>query len=123
MRNPWPVLICFMLFCPIDIGKHIYEKLLDSNNTVGAFAHLFGGLAGLLFGFVVLKNLRVDKLERVIWWISISIYLIFMIIGLSVHVFCPDFFRITSGSDSINFLQYARSNLPTILDKIHVNNL
>jgi hypothetical protein len=118
MKNPIPQLIGFLVFCGIDVGIHVYRKHLNPNDGISASAHLFGGLTGLVFGIVVLKNLRVEIWQKVLWWISIFIYLVFMMVGLSVHVFCQDYFM---DKNSTNILVYARNYLPTMLDKIHVN--
>ena len=42
--------------------------------------HLGGAIAGLFLGIVILRNLEKKKCEKVVWWCSLIIYLIFIII-------------------------------------------
>jgi len=69
-------LIAFLLLASVDTGVAIYYRYIDPTDTkVGYVAHLAGATVGLLLGIVVLRNLRVRKWERVVWWCSLLVFL------------------------------------------------
>ena len=69
-------LIAFLLLASVDTGVAIYYRYIEEVDTkVGYVAHLAGATVGLLLGIVVLRNLRVRKWERVVWWCSLLVFL------------------------------------------------
>lgn len=59
---------------------------------VGYTAHLCGGLTGILIGIGVLRNLEQENWERVLWWISMALFAVFITFGIVVHMTCPEYF-------------------------------
>ncbi len=45
-------------------------------------AHLSGALSGLLLGLVVLRNLRVRRWERLLWWGALLAFLALFLAGI-----------------------------------------
>ncbi|XP_072381751.1 rhomboid-related protein 2-like isoform X1 [Diabrotica undecimpunctata] len=75
MSFPIAQLLVFLVIAGTDIGTSIYNRyVLDINEHIGYAAHFAGGLAGLLVGINVLRNLSVTRTERIIWWISMITY-------------------------------------------------
>lgn len=76
-----------------DVGTAIYDRyVLDRDQSVGYAAHFAGALAGLLVGINVLRNLQVKPWEKIVWWISISIYLFLMLGAIAWNIFYEDHF-------------------------------
>ena len=48
-------------------------------------SHIGGFVGGLILGKVVLKNFRVFKFERVVFWVSLVIFLLLVIGGIIVN--------------------------------------
>ncbi|KAG5671993.1 hypothetical protein PVAND_002157 [Polypedilum vanderplanki] len=94
-------LFVFVVFCGTDIGFSVYRHLTDPYDRVGYMAHLCGGIAGLLVGIGVLRNLNVRPYEKKIWWVAVTIYTALMITGICFHVFYPDYFLPSVVSASI----------------------
>jgi rhomboid-related protein 1/2/3 len=46
----------------------------------------------LLVGINVLRNLRVTSWEKKIWWISMCIYVILMLVAIAWNIFYTDYF-------------------------------
>ncbi|XP_056643128.1 rhomboid-related protein 2 [Diorhabda sublineata] len=79
MSFPIAQFLIFVLLAASDIGTSIYNRyVLDINEHIGYAAHFAGALAGLLVGINVLRNLKVTRTERIIWWISILTYGVLM---------------------------------------------
>ncbi|XP_070492524.1 rhomboid-related protein 2 isoform X3 [Chironomus tepperi] len=85
-------LFVFLVFCGTDIGFSVYRHITDPFDRVGYMAHLCGGIAGLLVGIGVLRNLNVRPYEKKLWWIAITLYSALMISGICFHIFNPDYF-------------------------------
>ena len=85
-------LLVFVIFCGTDVGFSIYRHLNDPYDRVGYMAHLCGGIAGLLVGIGVLRNLHVRSYEKKVWWVAVTLYVSLMIGGCCFHIFYPDYF-------------------------------
>jgi rhomboid-related protein 1/2/3 len=92
MRYACAQLFVFLVFIITDIGTSIDRHINDPNDSVGYIAHLCGGIAGLLVGIGVLRNLEQRRFERILWWVAVTIYTFLMIAGISIHIFYPDWF-------------------------------
>ena len=90
--NATAQLFVFLVFIITDIGTSIDRHFNDPTDSVGYIAHLSGGIAGLLVGIGVLRNLEVRRFERYLWWIAVTIYTLLMLTGISIHIFYPDWF-------------------------------
>ncbi len=75
MEFPALRLTAFLLLAGIDTGIAVYYRYVELNTKVGYVAHAAGAVVGLLLGIVVLRNLRVKTWERVIWWLSLILFL------------------------------------------------
>lgn len=70
----WRLLFIFVLV-GVDVGTAIYYRYIEGVDTkVGYAAHFAGAIAGLLVGVNVLRNLQEEKWEKVVWWISFTVY-------------------------------------------------
>ncbi|CAI2723327.1 unnamed protein product [Schistosoma spindalis] len=83
-------LILIILLGGGDTGLAIYARLKnpDKRTRVGFSAHFGGFIAGLLLGVVILRNLKVEKWEKVFFWICILFYVLFSIAAILFNVFC-----------------------------------
>lgn len=85
-------LFVFLIFCGTDLGLSVYRHMNDVHDQVGYVAHLCGAVAGLLVGIGVLRNLKVRRWERVLWWCAVTLYIILMVTGICIHVFYVNHF-------------------------------
>lgn len=70
----WRLLFIF-IFVGMDVGTDIYYHYIEGVETnIGHAAHFAGAIAGLLVGVNVLRNLQVEKWEKILWWISFTVY-------------------------------------------------
>lgn len=85
-------LFVFLIFCFTDLGTSIYRHVTEQNDKIGYVAHLCGAIAGLLVGIGVLRNLKVNKWERILWWFAVLVYFALMATGILIHIFYADYF-------------------------------
>lgn len=85
-------LFVFLIFCITDVGMSVYRHAYEMHDQVGYVAHLSGAVAGLLVGIGVLRNLKVRPWERALWWIAVTMYVVLMLTGISIHIFYRDHF-------------------------------
>lgn len=85
-------LFVFLCYIVIDIGSVLYRYFLQQHDQVSYMSHFCGALAGLLVGIGVLKNLKVRRWERWLWWFAVTVYILLMGSGICIHVFLTDYF-------------------------------
>jgi len=86
-------LLILLVLIFADVGTAIYNRyVLEMNESIGYAAHFFGALAGLLVGINVLRNLQVRQWEKIVWWVSISVYVILMLGAIAWNIFCVQCF-------------------------------
>ncbi|CAI4228814.1 unnamed protein product [Auanema sp. JU1783] len=74
-----------------DAGFAAYQRFFtDRTEKVSHLSHLGGFVAGLLLGVLLLRNFRKHRWERVIWWFSLTVFLI--LLSASIVLIC---FQIT----------------------------
>lgn len=94
MTFPVIQLVLFLLVTASDIGTAIYNRyVLDSEDHIGYVAHFAGGIAGLLVGLNVLRNLNITSSERIVWWISIVTYFFLMTVAVIWNLAWPEYFE------------------------------
>lgn len=86
-------LFVFVVFCATDIGVSTYRHFSDQNDKIGYMAHLCGGVAGLLVGIGVLRNLEERRWEKKLWWAAMTLYFALMLTGMAIHIFYPEMFK------------------------------
>ncbi|CAG0900320.1 unnamed protein product [Cyprideis torosa] len=80
MDFAWLRLLVFLLVVGTDFGIAVYGRYVKGEkNNVGYAAHIAGGLAGLLVGIGVLRNLEKHRWEKILWWIAIAVYVVLMV--------------------------------------------
>lgn len=89
MDSKYIQLLLILPYIFFDVGNVVVNGMTQS---IGYVAHLCGALTGIFIGIGVLRNLEEQKWERVCWWISIAIFVIFMTCGIVIHCICPDYF-------------------------------
>uniref|UniRef100_A0A336KA11 CSON008469 protein n=1 Tax=Culicoides sonorensis TaxID=179676 RepID=A0A336KA11_CULSO len=85
-------LFVFVVFCGTDIGVSTYRHFTIPNDKIGYMAHLCGGIAGLLVGIGVLRNLEERRWEKKLWWCAVTLYFALMLTGIAIHIFYPEHF-------------------------------
>lgn len=76
-----------LLFLLITICDPVWNYIMYRNTTTTSYiSHIAGAIVGLLFGVPVLKNLRETKFEKIIWWVSIVGFIVFMIMIITSHI-------------------------------------
>merc|ERR1711902_247750 len=73
--------IAFALF---DIGYNLVNS--NEDDGVSVWAHMFGCLAGVMFGLVLLKDSREEEWEKRAKRISGTIFVIIFLVGLGLNV-------------------------------------
>ncbi|KAA0191295.1 Rhomboid protein [Fasciolopsis buskii] len=82
-------LILILLLGGGDTGFAIYARLTNPQATrVGFSAHLGGFGAGVLVGVPILRNLKVERWEKVCFWVCIVLVSCFAIAAVLFNVFC-----------------------------------
>lgn len=67
----------------MDTARSIYNRYNSNQDDKTAYAAHFGGaMAGLLVGIVVLRNLEVEKFEKILQRIAITIFVLFMVVAI-----------------------------------------
>lgn len=93
MSFPLVQLLIFLLVAGSDIGQAIYNRyVLDMDQHIGYAAHFAGALAGLLVGINVLRNLNVTRTERIVWIVSMVIYVSLMATCIIWNLAWPSYF-------------------------------
>lgn len=95
MDYPIPQLAFFVMYIGLDVGVSVYNRYwapAGSGPKVGYAAHLAGGLAGLLIGIGVLRNLEVKKWEKYVWWVSVTTFVVLVLGAIVVNIFYTDHF-------------------------------
>lgn len=99
MKYAWAQLFFFIAYCAADIARAIY---FDAK-AVSHAAHIFGAIAGILVGIGVLRNLKVEKFEKKLWWIAVMTYVTLMTAGILFHVYNEKYFPATIEDNSSGF--------------------
>jgi rhomboid-related protein 1/2/3 len=93
MSFPVVQLFLFVVVTASDVGTAIYNRyVLNLDENIGYAAHFAGGVAGLLVGINILRNLEVTKAERIVWWVSILTYCFLMIVAIVWNLAWQDYF-------------------------------
>ena len=82
MKSGFYQLLFFSIYILVDVISTLYEP----QENVSHSAHLGGGIGGLFIGIGVLRNLKVEKHEKYIWWTSVTVFTISMFCAI-VHIF------------------------------------
>lgn len=86
-----PVQLAFWsLYAGLDIGVAIYSRYHEGNK-ISYTAHFAGLLAGILLGIAVLRNIEVLLWENIVWWVSLSAYLLLLLFALLWNAFYPNY--------------------------------
>ncbi|KAK3865686.1 hypothetical protein Pcinc_028728 [Petrolisthes cinctipes] len=95
MQYRWFQLV-FTLFVTItDLSVALYDSFWAPNpSNTGHMAHLGGGLAGVLVGINLLRNLEKKRWERCCWWVALLLFLMCLVSAVLLNIFLPvpDFF-------------------------------
>ncbi|XP_046647042.1 rhomboid-related protein 2-like [Daphnia pulicaria] len=79
-------LLFIVILVVVDVGTAIYYRYVENVDTkVGYAAHLAGAIAGLLVGVNVLRNLQVERWEKVVWWICFTVYVALMAAAIAIN--------------------------------------
>lgn len=87
-------LFVLLVFCVCDAAFSTNDYLSKTRTDISFVAHLAGGVAGLLVGICVLRNVKVRFWQLKLWWFSVTIYFSLMITGICIHLFDPNHFFI-----------------------------
>ncbi|VDM34378.1 unnamed protein product [Hydatigera taeniaeformis] len=80
-----------LLLAGADTGFAIYERFTNPTTAkVGFVAHLGGFAAGVLVGIPVLRNLEVERWEKVCFWVCIFLFAAFMSAAVLFNGFCEE---------------------------------
>ena len=63
----------------IQVGVAVYGRYSSTVPPVSYLAHIWGSLAGITIGLVVLKTFQQKLWERWVWWTALFIYSAFII--------------------------------------------
>lgn len=86
-------LLFIVILVVVDVGTAVYYRYVENVDTkVGYAAHFAGAIAGLLVGVNVLRNLQVERWEKVVWWICFAIYVALMAAAIAINFLWVDHF-------------------------------
>ncbi|XP_066144154.1 rhomboid-related protein 1-like isoform X1 [Euwallacea fornicatus] len=82
----------FIIFVTFFIFDTLYNYIAYRNQgNISYISHLGGAICGLLVGVNILRNLRETRVEKIIWWISVVLYIglmtTFICLEVSLNVF------------------------------------
>ncbi|XP_050299558.1 rhomboid-related protein 2 [Anthonomus grandis grandis] len=105
MAYPLLQLLVFIIVAASDVGTAIYYRyVLNKRESIGYVAHFGGALAGLLVGINILRNLSETKTEKIIWWVSITIYTFLMAMCIIWNISWTSYFP--TDATWQNYLKY-----------------
>lgn len=88
MQYPFVQLIIFGILAFYDLSYSIVEYyIMDIPTNVSILAHLGGAVSGILVGIYTLRNMHVVTFEKYLWWISLIVYILFIVVVIIVHIF------------------------------------
>lgn len=88
MKMPFIQLIFFGFLAFYDLGYSIYDHyILLIPTNVGIIAHVGGAVSGILVGIYTLRNINITSFEKYVWWIALSIYIIFVGVVILINFF------------------------------------
>ncbi|XP_019614885.1 PREDICTED: rhomboid-related protein 2-like [Branchiostoma belcheri] len=78
-----------LIITSADVGFSIWRRYNDhpKDTRVSFLAHLFGLLAGLTVGLLILRNFEQKLHERVMWWVSLVVYAACIIFTVFWNIF------------------------------------
>lgn len=86
-------LICFSFFVPVsfEFGRAVWLRFHPSAYPPcphpSFMAHLGGVMVGITLGVVILRNYEQRLQDQTLWWIFLSIYLIFVLFAIFWNIF------------------------------------
>ncbi|KAH7727499.1 Rhomboid-related protein 3 [Aphelenchoides avenae] len=90
MEFNWVVALIFGVLVSFDFGWALYQRYGVKADTKTSYtAHIGGFLAGLLLGIILLRNLRKTKWERIIWWIAVIVFALYVLVCANVILIMP----------------------------------
>lgn len=80
-------LLFIVILIVADVGMAVYYRYVENVDTkVGYVAHFAGALAGLLVGVNVLRNLHVEKWEKIVWWLCLTTYVLLLAALIAANI-------------------------------------
>merc|ERR1711963_1007733 len=77
-----------LAFFALDFGYAAYQRYTDASaaarSGTSVIAHTGGSVTGILLGFIILKNIKVEKWEKTVKVVSSSLF--FLLIGMAIGV-------------------------------------
>lgn len=89
-----PVRLAFWsIYAAVDTAVAIYTRYTHPEGSRVAYVAHFAGLAaGILIGIPVLKNFSVKPWEKILWWISLVIYLVLVLFAVCFNGFYTSYY-------------------------------
>lgn len=84
--------MAILIFTIVDVLNSFNNYRSDPEGSVGYMGHLCGAIAGLLVGILILRYEKCKGWQAIFWWCSFGVYVVAMISGVSVHIFCTSHF-------------------------------
>jgi len=72
-------LVAILAIASVEVGIAVYGRYSETEPPVSYLAHIWGSLAGITIGLVVLKNFQQRLWERWVWWVALFLYSAFII--------------------------------------------
>lgn len=82
----------YILMFLVTFSFLIIPSLLSNSEGVSHTAHICGAIAGLLVGFVVLRDVEEEMYEIKLKWFALGMYVAFVLVGILLHVFITSHF-------------------------------
>lgn len=78
--------IIFFILIVVDVGVSFNSLDIDPEGSVGYMGHLFGAIAGILVGILILRYDRCGGWQMILWWCTFSVYILVMFVGVLFHI-------------------------------------
>ena len=87
MTFPWCQILVVVVLITTDIAVYVYDIMVVGHHYPVSYpANIAGAIMGLLVGIIFLKNLRWEKHKRVIWIISVLLFIAMMLCAIIFNI-------------------------------------
>ncbi|VEL36864.1 unnamed protein product [Protopolystoma xenopodis] len=85
-------LVVILIILIVDFAFALYRRYaLQQLQVISFMAHLGGFLAGILIGIPILRNFDRRPWERILFWVSLTLFIVLVIFAILWNIFFPNF--------------------------------
>lgn len=85
MSHPFVHFIIFSILVAFDAVRNFL--LHEYDEEVSYISHLGGVIVGLPMGVIVLRNLKVTRIESIVWYVSVVVLCVLLVVFVVIHIY------------------------------------